>query len=173
MIGANIGGALAPYMAQAGADVEARRVPLANLLSRGLVGLAMLPFLGLAAAWLSALDPSATRLVVNFHTAFNVVVALVFLPLTDVVAWVCRRLLPAKPVADDPGRPRHLDPNVLNSPAEALACAARETLNLGDRVADMLRQTMDVFEKNERGWSRRWKTPTTPSTACTRRSSST
>src|SRR5205823_2955799 len=31
VIGANIGGALAPYMAQSGADVEARRVPLANL----------------------------------------------------------------------------------------------------------------------------------------------
>jgi phosphate:Na+ symporter len=149
VIGANIGGALAPYMAQAGADVEARRVPLANLLSRGVIGLAMLPFLGLAAQWLSAVDPSATRLVVNFHTAFNVVVAVVFLPLTDAVAWVCRRLLPAKPMADDPGRPRHLDPNVLDSPAEALACAARETLNLGDRVADMLRQTMDVFEKND------------------------
>ena len=32
VIGANIGGALAPYMAQSGADVAARRVPLANLI---------------------------------------------------------------------------------------------------------------------------------------------
>jgi phosphate:Na+ symporter len=30
-----------------------------------------------------------------------------------------------------------------------LACATRETLNLGDRVADMLRQTIVVFEKND------------------------
>ena len=49
-------------------------------------------------------------------------------------------------MADDPGKPRHLDPNVLDTPAEALACALRETLNLGDRVADMLRQTIEVFE---------------------------
>jgi phosphate:Na+ symporter len=149
VIGANIGGALAPYMAQSGADVEARRVPLANLVTRAIVGVALLPFLGPAVEWLSMVDPSATRLPVNFHTAYNIAASLVFLPLVDVVAWTCRRLLPAKPMVDDPGKPRHLDPNVLDSPAEALGCALRETLNLGDRVADMLRGTIDVFERND------------------------
>jgi phosphate:Na+ symporter len=149
VIGANIGGALAPYMAQSGADVEARRVPLANLMTRAVVGVALLPFLEPAVEWLSMVDPSATRLPVNFHTAYNIAASLIFLPLVDVVAWACRRLLPAKPVVDDPGKPRHLDPNVLDSPAEALGCALRETLNLGDRVADMLRGTIDVFERND------------------------
>jgi phosphate:Na+ symporter len=149
VIGANIGGALAPYMAQAGSDVEARRVPLANLLTRTIVGLALLPFLGPIVQFLSMIDASATRLPVNFHTAFNVVASLVFLPLVDVVAWACRKILPNRAVADDPGKPRHLDPNVLDSPAEALACATRETLNLGDRVGDMLGKTMAVFESND------------------------
>jgi phosphate:Na+ symporter len=149
VIGANIGGALAPYMAQSGADVAARRVPLANLMTRAIVGVALLPFLGQAVDWLTLVDASATRLPVNFHTAFNVLASLVFLPLVDVVAWACRRLLPDKPMPDDPGKPRHLDPNVLDSPAEALGCALRETLNLGDRVADMLRQTIDVLERND------------------------
>ncbi|MPZ33313.1 MAG: Na/Pi cotransporter family protein, partial [Rhodospirillales bacterium] len=149
VIGANIGGALAPYMAQSGADVAARRVPLANLMTRAIVGVALLPFLGQAVEWLSLVDASTTRQPVNFHTAFNIVAALVFLPLTDVVAWACRRLLPDKPVPDDPGKPRHLDPNVLDSPAEALGCALRETLNLGDRVSDMLRQTIDALERND------------------------
>ena len=149
VIGANIGGALAPYMAQSGADVEARRVPLANLMTRAIVGVALLPFLGPIVEGLSMIDASATRLPVNFHTAYNIAASLVFLPLVDVVAWACRRLLPAKPVVDDPGKPRHLDPNVLDSPTEALGCALRETLNLGDRVADMLRGTIDVFERND------------------------
>ena len=65
------------------------------------------------------------------------------------LAKLCRRLLPSRPQADDPAKPRHLDPTVLDTPAEALACATRETLNLGDRVADMLRQTIIVFEKND------------------------
>lgn len=149
VIGANVGGALAPYMAQAGADVEARRVPLGNMITRSIVGLAVLPFLGPVLAAMTWLDPSATRLAVNFHTVFNLATAILFLPLIDIVAWLCRKLLPARPVADDPAKPRHLDPNVLDSPAEALGCALRETLNLGDRVADMLRQTMDVFERSD------------------------
>jgi phosphate:Na+ symporter len=99
--------------------------------------------------WLALVDPAPARLAVNFHTLFSVVAAIVFLPLTDAVAALCRRLLPSRAVAEDPGAPRHLDPNVLDTPAEALACALRETLNLGDRVADMLRQTMEVFEKSD------------------------
>jgi len=86
---------------------------------------------------------------VNFHTAFSVLAAIIFLPLIDPLAALCRRLLPTRPQPDDPGKARHLDANVLDTPAEALACAARETLNLGDRVADMLRQTIEVFEKND------------------------
>jgi len=67
---------------------------------------------------------------------------------------LCLRLMPDLPTADDPSRPRHLDPNVLDTPAEALGCATRETLYLGDRVADMLRQTMEVFEKNDQKGAR-------------------
>ncbi len=149
VIGANVGGALAPYMDQSATDIEARRVPLANLLSRLVIGIAFLPFLVPVVHWLAFLEASPARVAVNFHSLFSLVAAIVFLPLTDPVANLCRRLLPAKPVADDPGQPRHLDPNVLDTPAEALACATRETLSLGDRVADMLRQTMDVLENSD------------------------
>ncbi|MDO8974441.1 Na/Pi cotransporter family protein [Reyranella sp.] len=149
VIGANIGGAIAPYFDQAATDTEARRLPLGNLITRVAVGIALLPFLGQFHQWLMMVDPAPGRLLVNFHTAFSVVAAIVFLPLIDPVAALCRRLVPDRPQTDDPGKPRNLDPNVLDTPAEALGCALRETLNLGDRVADMLRQTMDVFEKND------------------------
>jgi phosphate:Na+ symporter len=38
---------------------------------------------------------------------------------------------------------------VLDTPSEALACAMRETLNMGDRVADMLRQSLKAFELSD------------------------
>lgn len=149
VIGANIGGAIAPYFDQAATDTEARRLPLGNLITRVAVGVALLPFLGQLHQWLMFVDPAPGRLLVNFHTAFSVIAAIVFLPLIDPMAALCRRLVPDRQQTDDPGKPRSLDPNVLDTPAEALGCAMRETLNLGDRVADMLRQTMDVFEKND------------------------
>jgi phosphate:Na+ symporter len=95
------------------------------------------------------LDPAPARVVVNFHLAFNLAVAAVFLPLVGPVAALCARLLPEPPTVADPGKPRYLDPEVTEAPAVALACAARETLNLGDRVADMLRLSMTVFEKDD------------------------
>jgi phosphate:Na+ symporter len=149
VIGANVGGALAPFMAQSPADVEARRVPLANLLTRMAVGVSALPFLTPITHWLSIVDAAPARLAVNFHTSFSVAAAVVFLPLIDPVAALCRRLLPSRPTADDPGKPRHLDANSLDTPAEALGCALRETLNLGDKVADMLRQSIEVFESGD------------------------
>jgi phosphate:Na+ symporter len=154
VIGANIGGAVAPYFDQSSTDIAARRVPLGNLLTRATVGLLALPFLGPIHHWLAFVDAAPARLLVNFHTAFSVVAAIVFLPLVDPLAALCRKLLPARPQADDPARARHLDPTVLDTPAEALACATRETLNLGDRVAEMLRQTIDVFDKNDQRLAR-------------------
>ena len=149
VIGANIGGAVAPYFDQSSVDVEARRVPLGNLITRAVIGAAVLPFLVPIHHWLAFVDAAPARLLVNFHTAFSVVAAILFLPLIEPLAQLCRRLLPSRPQADDPAKARHLDPTVLDTPTEALACATRETLNLGDRVADMLRQTIIVFEKND------------------------
>jgi phosphate:Na+ symporter len=149
VLGANLGGAVAPYLAQSAGTPLARRVPLGNIMMRGLGALAFLPLLPAALNLMMQIDPAPARLVVNFHLAFNLVVAAAFLPLVGPVARLCARLLPEPPVVADPGKPRYLDPEVTETPAVALACAARETLNLGDRVADMLRLSMTVFEKDD------------------------
>ncbi len=149
VLGANVGGAVAPYLAQSAGTPLARRVPLGNLIMRGVGALAMLPLLHLAIAPLSFVDGDAASVVVNFHFVFNLAVAAVFLPLIKPVAALCTRLLPEPPTVADPGKPRYLDPEVVEAPAVALACAARETLNLGDRVAEMLRLSMVVFEKDD------------------------
>jgi phosphate:Na+ symporter len=49
----------------------------------------------------------------------------------------------------DLSKPRHLDESILDTPSESLACAMRETLHMGDRVADMMRQALVVFEKSD------------------------
>jgi phosphate:Na+ symporter len=153
VIGANIGGALAPYVDQPPSNPAARRVPLGNLITRLAVGIAFLPFIVPLTHWLALAESSPARMAVNFHTLFSIVAAIVFLPLIDPLARLCERLLPARAGVQDV-EPRHLDANVLDTPAEALACAMRETLYLGDRVADMLRQTIEVFENNDQRLAR-------------------
>jgi phosphate:Na+ symporter len=98
---------------------------------------------------LAILESDPARLVVNFHTAFNVIGALVLVPLAGLYAKMTTRLLPDRLESADTSKPKYLDPNVLDTPSEALACAMRETLNMGDRIADMLRQALTAIEKSD------------------------
>jgi len=149
VLGANVGGALAPFLTLSGSPPGGRRVPLGNLLMRTAVALPVLFLVTPIAAWLAMIETDPGRIVINFHTAFNLVVAAVFLPAVALVASLVARMLPDLPQAINSTKPKHLDPTVLESPSEALACAMRETLNMGDRVADMMRQALVVFEKSD------------------------
>jgi phosphate:Na+ symporter len=149
VIGSNVGGAFAPFISQAVAPPAARRVPLGNLLMRLTIAAAALPAVVPIVSLLSLVTPDPARLAINAHTVFNLALAVVFLGLVPLVARLCERLLPDKPAIEDSGRPRYLDPQLVEHPAEALACAARETLALGDHVVQMLRQTMEVFTRDD------------------------
>jgi phosphate:Na+ symporter len=149
VLGANVGGALAPYLTLSGSPPAGRRVPLGNLIMRTAVALPVLFFVTPIAMWLALIEPDPGRIAINFHTAFNLVVALVFLPAVALVATLATRLVPDLPQTATSSDPKHLDPTVLDTPAEALGCAMRETLHMGDRVADMLRQALVVFEKSD------------------------
>ncbi len=61
----------------------------------------------------------------------------------------CDALLPDLPQTATSNEPKHLDPTVLDTPSEALGCAMRETLHMGDRVAEMMRQALVAFEKSD------------------------
>jgi phosphate:Na+ symporter len=149
VLGANVGGAIAPLISLSGSPVGARRVALGNLGMRTALAVPALFVVGSAADIFSMISPDPARLVVNFHIGFNIAVALVFLPLTGLVASLTTRLLadPAKPA--DLAKPRYLDASVTDTPSEALACAMRETLNLGGHVENMLRDALVVFEKSD------------------------
>ena len=151
VIGANIGGSIAPYIALSGANVSARRVPLGNLVARATIGLLALPFIAKLAGILPIISSDPARLVLNAHMAFNLIVALAFLPLVDPLAKLVERLLPEPQGAVDRRVAQHLDPTAMEAPSEALACAMRETLHVGDIVLDMLRRSLPAIEGNDMG----------------------
>ena len=150
VLGANLGGAITALVATSGSPAMARRVPLGNLLMRGLGVLVMVPLLPWVQPILMPISSDAARLVANFHTAFNLGLSLVFLPLIGLIAALTTKILPDRPRADDPGRARYLDNDALDNPSIALACAARETLHMGDEVRVMLEKTKQVFATNDK-----------------------
>jgi len=149
VLGANVGGAIAPWIALSGSPMAARRVPIGNLLARTITALALLPFVTKLTPWLELLSKVPSQLVLNFHCVFNLTVALVFLPLLGPLAGIVERLLPDPKLAPDPSQPQHLDPSALETPSEALGCALRETLAVGDIVHDMLRRSLAAIETND------------------------
>ena len=149
VLGANIGGAIAPFMALSGSPVAARRVPLGNFIARATVAIIAIPMIADLANGLSWFSADPARLVLNFHTAFNLAVAMLFLPLLDPLAKLATSALPTPPEAADERLPRHLDPTILDAPSEALGCAMRETLHVGDIVLDMMRRSLTAIEGND------------------------
>ena len=148
ILGANLGGAVAPFVALSGSTVAARRVPLGNLIARGVGVVITLPLLGLIVPVIAMLSNDPARMALNFHMLFNLILAVAGLMLLTPLADAATRLLPEVEAKDAKG-PKHLDPSALNTPSEALACAMRETLNMGDTVLDMLQGAQKAIEGND------------------------
>jgi phosphate:Na+ symporter len=152
VVGANLGSAVNPVL-EGGrrGDPASYRLPMGNLLNRMVGVVLVVPFLHPIADALGAIQPDAAKMTAEFHVAFNVALALLFIGPLDAVAWLLKRLLPARKQVADPAAPRYLDETALETPSLALADAARETLRMGDIVEVMLRQVMTALMTNDRG----------------------
>jgi phosphate:Na+ symporter len=151
IVGANLGSAVNPVL-EGGArgNAASYRVPVGNLFTR-IVGCALVvPFLQPIASELLRINPSPLRMGANFHVAFNVVLALLFIPQLGGLARLLERFLPRLKAPADPGKPVYLDESAIDTPALALASAARESLRMGEMVEAMLQQTMDALMTKDR-----------------------
>lgn len=151
VVGANVGTAINPILEGAsGIDAAAKRLPFGNLLIRvagALVVLAAFPWLAPRATQLGTDLPHA---IANFHTLFNLALALVMLPLLDPYARLLRAWFPTGLSDADPSKPQYLDPAARDTPVVAIGAAAREALRLADFLEAMLQGFKDALEKGDR-----------------------
>jgi phosphate:Na+ symporter len=151
VLGANLGTSLNPLLeGDAGGDPAGRRLPVGNFLNRlagCLLGLVLLPLIG---PLLVSLEADPARVVADFHTLFNIATALLFLPVLGPFSRLLVRLMPARAAPADPARPLYLDETARETPAIALAGAAREALRMADVAEAMLRGTLDALIGGDR-----------------------
>jgi phosphate:Na+ symporter len=151
VLGANLGSAINPVFEGAHRDNPASyRLPVGNLLNRLAGVLLVAPFLRPITEALQAWQPDLAKATAEFHIAFNVATAIVFIGLLDPMARMLKKFLPKRILETDPSRPRYLDESALETPSLALADAARETLHMGDVVEVMLRKVMAAVMTNDR-----------------------
>jgi len=149
VLGANLGGVLPPIMATLKEGVRARRVTFGNAAFKIIGVLACLPLLDYITPALAQLSPSASSQVVNFHMAFNLTLALVFIFLTPVSAKILKQILPTQNSGTGSDRPHFLDTTALETPVVALNCASREALRMGEYVQTMIQGMMVSLQKND------------------------
>ena len=149
ILGANIGGAIPPFIATLTAASSARQPPLGNLIFRVCGVLIALPLIHHLADWLSQFDISNARQIANFHMAFNITLAIVFLPLINRMASLTQRLIPEEEDDSDESKPMSLDKSSLENPQVALVNAEREVLRMGEIVERMFRNTFIALKKND------------------------
>jgi phosphate:Na+ symporter len=150
VLGANLGSAINPLLEGSRANLAGRRLPIGNMLNRVVGVLLVLPFLQPIAQAFTRFDLNPARMAADFHTLFNVALAVLFIFVLDGVASLLVWLLPESARQPDPSLPVYLDEAAMRTPSVALACAARETLHMGDVVEVMLKQAMTVLLSNDR-----------------------
>ncbi|MGF6408672.1 Na/Pi cotransporter family protein [Paraburkholderia sp. MM5482-R1] len=139
VLGANLGTAINPLVEGTTAgDPASKRLPVGNLLSRAVGVVMALAALGPLGRLMVTIEPDNARVVADFHTMFNLVLACLFLPVLSPYARLLRRLLPERADPADPSRPLYLDPAARQIPMVALGHAAREALRLADVLGQML-----------------------------------
>ena len=123
VLGANLGTAINPVLEGAtGQDPAAKRLPIGNLLNR-VIGVAIaLAALGPVSRLMVVFAPDNARAVADFHTAFNLVLALVFLSTTRPLR--CALAAPA-PRTNHSGRSRATDISRSHSSRHARCCTWR------------------------------------------------
>jgi len=148
VLGANLGLGLTSLVA-GWSTLAGKRLASANLLLKCAVIVPLWLAGPTLVEWIGGMPGGVARHAANFHTTFNLIVAVAGALLAGVVGRLIVRAVRAAPTQDPFGAvPTHLDPAALSSPVFALANASRETLRLAEETKGMLQNAW-------RGWVER------------------
>ncbi|WMI90224.1 Na/Pi cotransporter family protein [Escherichia coli] len=151
VIGANLGSGLLAMLNNSAANAAARRVALGSLLFKLVGSLIILPFVHPLAAAMGKLPLAESELVIYFHVFYNLLRCIAMVPFAGPMAKLCQRLIRDEPELDNHLKRLNISTRrALDTPALALANAARETLRIGDAMEQMLESLHKVMHGEPR-----------------------
>lgn len=154
LLGSNIGSGLIALLLVNRRHQETYSAVLANFVMR--LGLAIIIF-GLSflvVQNISSFGSSGGVQVINMHITYNLILALLFVPLNNHVARFSIWLLNARqdtslsPDSHSPGS--GLDADLVKKPKLALSCARREAFRLADNTEALFAKALEMFEASDR-----------------------
>lgn len=151
VLGANLGGALLPVVANWNARFDARVPVTANLLVRAIGVFAVFPFVGTIIVTFGEYGATfgPAFLPALFHLALNILVAVIGLIFASLLVRLASNILPPRTNESAIVEPKYLDQNALAYPVTALACAKREALHMADIAQTMVAAVLPVLRDND------------------------
>lgn len=153
-LGDNIGTCVTAQLASLKANTAAKRTAWAhtlyNVIGVVIAIIVLKPFSGMI-EWItfSILHEPKAFLVANTHTFFNIISALVFLPITKYYVLFLEKIIPDR--IDKKYEKGHLDRLLIETPIAALKAANEEVINAADVARNMLNDSLvSLIEDDDR-----------------------
>jgi phosphate:Na+ symporter len=163
ILGSNIGTSITAILASLNTGREAKKVAIAHTLIKVigvLIFIWWIPQFTEIVEYISphsdAQDPfiklgdEVPRQIANTHTIFNIVITLIFLPITKITAKLIHKMLPPKSKDKNIFKLEHINDQVLQTPVFALNLAKKETIRMARIVQDMLNDIILPFLTKEK-----------------------
>ncbi len=148
VLGANIGSALLPAVANLNAARNAKIPVMANLIIRSVFSCVAFFFVDkLLMTFGTSVQISMQPAL--FHLALNVLVACVGIATSPLWIGASKRLLAEDTEEAGALQPKHLDEDIIDDPVKALACAKREALIMADIAQTMVANTLQIVADND------------------------
>ncbi len=147
VLGANLGGAFIAYVLTLSAPTITRSMVIANLTLRGGGAACVALLISEQPGLLIHLGVAPARQAINLHLCFNILLAVLALPLVGPVTKALKNFVSGKSAADvalDPASA--LDPTALDRPNRGLDCAARELLGMAQKIEQMLITFVPLYD---------------------------
>ena len=152
IIGSNIGTCITALISSIGANSNAKRAAvihfLFNVFGAVIFTILLVCWKGFAATILASVFPSNPSMqIAMFHTLFNVVCTLLFLPFISVFVWFADHLVREKPQPQEQRSAlfSEIDERLLRSPSVALGYFYEETGKAFSYAMDTLGKAMEGF----------------------------
>ena len=148
VLGANLGGAFIAYTLTLGAPGTARQMVVANLLLRGSGAALTLMLVRAMPDLLGYVGGNPARQAINLHLVFNLALLIICLPMVGVISEMVGKIVHDKTRDESElNDVSALTPAALSRPNRAMDCTARELLRMGQKIEQMLRRTVELYDR--------------------------
>lgn len=152
ILGSNIGSTTTALLSSAGTSVNARRASIIHLLFNTIGSLIVMIMLLIwkdfyAQTFYSWFPGNPQQQIAMFHTVFNVICTLLFLPFTKLLVRASELLVPEKKGAEAERKSKlsYMDKRFIATPAIAIGQLKKDTFYMADMAMESLQKAFDGF----------------------------